>query len=347
MVQKLSGSVPGTRPGPGFRLSGTPRPTTRSAIGKPGADPQAKRGGAQQLIEGAPGVRRGNAAFAGLMTLFAQRVDALNQTVRRGPGGSNEITPEAVAAQVNQVSQRFDVEFAKQVDAIRGGNAALGAEYPPVPDVGRGEGDGAAGFLGAEGRADEFRLVMDMLRHAPTVDAAVRVALKAVETNDRELADCFVYVVLGLVAVGGPWYAEPNYTPAMALVEDLQEHFRTVRSVAGEIAPGFVWLREQGLATLTGLWAQRNPQTGQLSGFADLPVYIKTRTFSWFETPELPDDPTGWYPRYQELQGLFVTQSPTRPGVLSDDGSRIVALDAEAPGPARPAGNRDAGSRPT
>ena len=200
---------------------------------------------------------------------------------------------------------------------------ALGTDVPPVDRASQLQN------IGERCRAD-LALFRDYLQ-------------KALDTNDRALADQLVAVARSNSVEGGPWSRNPEHDqlwgsafgqgPA-GLVAEAREHFLTPRGAAGAVNTTLTALQLQELSALAT--ALNDP-----NALDHLPVLLGNRAYPWLQG--VPDgvDPADVYGELVKLG----SPPDDQPAELDREGTRLTSIDAEARAMRQYAG--DVGSRGT
>lgn len=340
------------------RLTITRPPPVRPAANRVGVDPAEKRRTAMGLLSGHTGTVRARAAFRKLAgpdpvldaesgdvrrprttgtlapeSAVAEWVRARGAVTGQGPRGSGYLSDLGVQKNLDGIDQRFRDQVEALIADARAGLDARLADLPRVPLLGSD--------MPPPDRSEQLRNIAERVRH----DLAQfrDYCQKAMDTNDRPLADQLVSVGRANTAESGPWAAAPMYGVVRGsdfgqgppgLIEELQEHFLTPTGAAGEVNGVLTALQQQELIALAT--ALDNPAVAE-----QLPTLLATPAYPWLQGPPPGMDAADVYaalvrlaaPPAEELQQLDAT------------GTRITAIDAEKLGMRQFAGDR--GSRAT
>ncbi len=334
-IRVTPNEVRATPAGPFRRLEIRPRPT--GLLNVPGQDPAAKRRVGMGLVDAHDGSKEIHRRVAGLLgptradgkldpsALLSQWTKARNAVLKEGPRGSGLRTDIGVTAGLREVDTRFGKLAGDHLDAMRAALDGRAADFQRIPELG-------AGSLPPTDRAEQLRLVRERVRS--DLDQLSEMADTAMRSNDRALADELCSVVHTNTVEGGLWAKPPALTRGTALADELREWFATPRTVAGAAAAA---LGELQAAAITGLDNElKRPDAAER-----VPVLLANGVFQWLMPPDADQDGAD---RFNELAQLAA--APQDVLQLSADGSRLVAIEAEAPGPVQ-WGGLDRGSRGT
>jgi len=277
------------------------------------SDPRAKRASAMQLLDGhhesgtvrdafmalagpPPAARQGAALHPGtlLMLHAGQR-----QAVRADPG----LNETGRAKKLAGVDERFSGLITDHLAAARDALDARGDAFPVVPELGER-------FLPPPDRAAQLQTVMEMVREG-TVDQFAGLAQQATATNDRALADVLCFEATAQMAEGARWHTRAAAESVAKIVAELQEHFSTPRSLAGEANAALTTVQTTALNTLEGAIA--HPITTPPE---DVIAYYANGVFQWL-LPPLADADLAQ--RFADLLAAPLVGQPERARILVGD----------------------------
>jgi hypothetical protein len=318
----------GRQASPFERLKLAPPRSRRGAgqlLNVPGGDPAAKKRTAMQLVDGHDASREIHTRTAQLIgasggrgkldqaSHVAQWMAARDDVVRHGPHGSGRLTSVGLSDGLAEVDGRFGDALANHLTAMRDALQARASDFPLIPALG-------SGSLPPPDRAQQLLVVRSRVKD--DLDQLTEMAALAMNSSDRPLADELCSIVRSNTSTAhSAWYQNPAATRAVAIQDALTEWFSTPRTRAGEAN---VALGDLQSATVTALGNElKRPDAGER-----LPILAANGVFRWLMPPDDNSDAAG---RWDELASLAAAPSDVM--ALDAGGGRLVALDAEAPGP--------------